>query len=185
MCGRYVHPDQAAIERAWHIGREDGNPFGARFNVAPTTRVPVLRLQDSTLELTGARWGFVRTGGRTRSHPSSPSTPAPRRRPPSPCGATRSRGIDAWFRHSAGTSGGKSKRWTRRPARSERASNRSHPSRGLQSVRLRRSAVDTQRILRCAAGAELRDPHPGASPASPRCMTACPWCCPLRCTRHG
>jgi len=59
MCGRYVHPDQAAIERAWHIGRSNSNPFAERFNVLPTTTVPVLRLDEGTLELTGARWGFI------------------------------------------------------------------------------------------------------------------------------
>ena len=35
MCGRYVSPEQAAIERAWNIGQCDGNPFAARYNVAP------------------------------------------------------------------------------------------------------------------------------------------------------
>jgi hypothetical protein len=30
MCGRYVSPDRAAIERAWQIVRSDGNPFGRR-----------------------------------------------------------------------------------------------------------------------------------------------------------
>lgn len=65
MCGRYVHPDQAAIERAWHIGRENGNPIGGnfkrRFNVTPTSLVPVLRRQKDSpdIELTQACWGFV------------------------------------------------------------------------------------------------------------------------------
>ncbi len=61
MCGRYVHPDQAAIERAWHIGRHNSNPFPARFNVSPTTQVPVLRrvANSDELELTSARWSFV------------------------------------------------------------------------------------------------------------------------------
>jgi hypothetical protein len=27
VCGRYVSPDQTAIERAWHIGRGNNNPF--------------------------------------------------------------------------------------------------------------------------------------------------------------
>lgn len=61
MCGRYVHPDDAAIEREWHVGRGDGNPFGRRFNVAPTMTVPVLRADPRTggLTLVGARWGLV------------------------------------------------------------------------------------------------------------------------------
>ena len=43
MCGRYVSPDTAAIERAFHVGRDNGNVFVRRFNVLPTTDVPVLR----------------------------------------------------------------------------------------------------------------------------------------------
>lgn len=61
MCGRYVHPDDAAIERAWHVRREDSNPFARRFNVAPTMLVPVLRRRraGADLTLTGARWGLI------------------------------------------------------------------------------------------------------------------------------
>ena len=61
MCGRYVSPETAAIEAAWRIGRAHGNPFARRFNVAPTTQVPILRFDAPTrgLELTQARWGFV------------------------------------------------------------------------------------------------------------------------------
>lgn len=48
MCGRYVSPNQAAIERYWHIGRHDSNPFPERYNVAPqqgnpANYVPVIR----------------------------------------------------------------------------------------------------------------------------------------------
>jgi amidohydrolase len=42
MCGRYVSPEQAAIERAWRIGRATGTPLARRFNVAPTDLVPLL-----------------------------------------------------------------------------------------------------------------------------------------------
>lgn len=61
MCGRYVSPDQAAIERAWHIGRNNSNPFGRRFNVQPTTQVPILRhdADSGELKLTQARWGLI------------------------------------------------------------------------------------------------------------------------------
>src|ERR1043166_7978141 len=61
MCGRYVSPDQAAIEREWHIGRGSGNPFPRRFNVAPTTQVPILRInrESGEFELTLARWGRI------------------------------------------------------------------------------------------------------------------------------
>jgi putative SOS response-associated peptidase YedK len=61
MCGRYVHPDQAAIERVWHIGRQTGTPFPRRFNVAPTSIVPILRWDAQTHSpvLAHAYWGFV------------------------------------------------------------------------------------------------------------------------------
>jgi putative SOS response-associated peptidase YedK len=61
VCGRYVHPDEAAIERAWHVGRHGANPFGRRYNVAPTMSVPILRLDADSgeLELAAARWSFV------------------------------------------------------------------------------------------------------------------------------
>lgn len=61
MCGRYVSPDTAAIERAWHIGRTNSNPFRRRFNVPTTTNVPLLRGNPATreLELVEARWGFI------------------------------------------------------------------------------------------------------------------------------
>lgn len=61
MCGRYVSPEQAEIERFWHIGRNNSNPFGRRFNVAPTSIVPILRLDRETgeIELARARWGLI------------------------------------------------------------------------------------------------------------------------------
>ncbi len=59
MCGRYVSPDRAAIERAWQIVRSDGNPFEPRYNVQPTTIVPILALEPDGLALRAARWGLV------------------------------------------------------------------------------------------------------------------------------
>jgi len=63
MCGRYVSPDEAAVERAWHIGRRNWKtPFGKpRYNVAPTMRVIMLRRDAASpeIELAHARWGFV------------------------------------------------------------------------------------------------------------------------------
>lgn len=63
MCGRYVSPEEAEIERFWHIGRHNSNPFGRRFNVSPTSIIPVLRLDRSTgeIELVNARWGLIPT----------------------------------------------------------------------------------------------------------------------------
>jgi putative SOS response-associated peptidase YedK len=61
MCGRYVSPDIAAIERAWHVGRGNSNPFGRRFNVLPTTNIPIIRAnaESGELELAEARWGLI------------------------------------------------------------------------------------------------------------------------------
>jgi putative SOS response-associated peptidase YedK len=62
MCGRFVSPEEAAIERAFHLGRRSSpNPFVRRFNVYPTDTIPfVRRLADSEeLELAAGRWGFV------------------------------------------------------------------------------------------------------------------------------
>ena len=62
MCGRYVSPEQAAIERAWHIGRHNNkNPFVERFNVSPTSTIPLLRLapESGELELVPAIWGLI------------------------------------------------------------------------------------------------------------------------------
>jgi putative SOS response-associated peptidase YedK len=63
MCGRFVSPEEAAVERAWHIGRRSWKtPFGKpRYNVAPTMRVIMLRRDAASpeIELAHARWGFV------------------------------------------------------------------------------------------------------------------------------
>jgi hypothetical protein len=41
MCGRYVSPDEAAMERFWHIGaRNSWRWIDSVYNVAPTTQVP-------------------------------------------------------------------------------------------------------------------------------------------------
>jgi len=66
MCGRYVSPEQAAIERLWHIGRHSNpNPFAARYNVAPqqgnpANYIPVLRKDDAgELELVRLQWWLL------------------------------------------------------------------------------------------------------------------------------
>jgi hypothetical protein len=55
MCGRYVSPEEAEIERFWHIGRHNIKPFGRRFNVSPTSMIPILRLDRSTGEIIKAK----------------------------------------------------------------------------------------------------------------------------------
>lgn len=59
MCGRYVSPDQAAIEREWHVGRQDDQPFAANYNAAPTQLLPIGRRIDGNRVLDLARWGLI------------------------------------------------------------------------------------------------------------------------------
>lgn len=59
MCGRYVSPDTAAVERQWQIARSSGDPFPTRFNVSPGMPVPILWREDDSLALGAARWGFI------------------------------------------------------------------------------------------------------------------------------
>jgi putative SOS response-associated peptidase YedK len=60
MCGRYVPPHEAAIEREWQLGKAVPQ-FPARWNVAPGAIVPLLRLGPDTgeLEALPARWGLI------------------------------------------------------------------------------------------------------------------------------
>ena len=70
MCGRFVTPEEAEIERFWHIGRHNWHsPFErvrhARFNVAPQQGNPknyilVVRADlHGTLELTDLQWWLL------------------------------------------------------------------------------------------------------------------------------
>ena len=58
MCGRYVSPESASIERQWQL-RRGGAPFPARYNVAPGTSAPVLFLREGQLACETARWGLI------------------------------------------------------------------------------------------------------------------------------
>ena len=62
MCTRYVSPEAAAIERAWHIGRH--NPWrGAQRDVFPGYDAPFIRAaRDSTepqRELVVGQWNLI------------------------------------------------------------------------------------------------------------------------------
>jgi len=62
MCGRFVSPEERALERAFDLGRRDNpNPFARRFNVFPTDTIPFLRLPSDSgrIELAAGRWGMV------------------------------------------------------------------------------------------------------------------------------
>lgn len=61
MCGRYVPPEEAAIERLWRIERKNWRSWiKPIFNLAPTSSVPiVVRAEDGATALIGARWGLI------------------------------------------------------------------------------------------------------------------------------
>jgi putative SOS response-associated peptidase YedK len=59
MCGRYVSPDDAAIEREFTLVRHEWQ-FPASYNVAPTQDVPIVRVNEEG-EPAGAplHWGLI------------------------------------------------------------------------------------------------------------------------------
>jgi putative SOS response-associated peptidase YedK len=62
MCGRFVSPEERALERAFDLGRRDNpNPFARRFNVFPTDTISFLRVPSNAErpELASGRWGLV------------------------------------------------------------------------------------------------------------------------------
>lgn len=60
MCGRFVSPEEAAIERAVEVGRRRGLVWKPSYNVAPTMAVPVLLGSEQPgYILDSARWGFI------------------------------------------------------------------------------------------------------------------------------
>jgi putative SOS response-associated peptidase YedK len=60
MCGRYVTPREAAIERYWNLAKGIP-PFPRSWNVAPGATVPLLRLnrESGELEVVMGRWGLI------------------------------------------------------------------------------------------------------------------------------
>ncbi len=65
MCGRYVTPAQAAIERHYHLGGGHHNPYPERYNVTPqqgnpAAYVPVIRHRaDGETELATLQWWLL------------------------------------------------------------------------------------------------------------------------------
>ncbi|MFC3148357.1 SOS response-associated peptidase [Piscinibacterium candidicorallinum] len=59
MCNRYVSPAEAEIERFWHIGARNNNPWRGG-GVYPRAPGPFLRLDDrGALELVVGQWGLI------------------------------------------------------------------------------------------------------------------------------
>jgi putative SOS response-associated peptidase YedK len=59
VCGRYVSPDDAAIEREFNLIRSPGLEVRANYNVAPTLTVPVVRSIDGVRQASMMRWGLI------------------------------------------------------------------------------------------------------------------------------
>jgi putative SOS response-associated peptidase YedK len=58
MCGRYVSPDEATIEREFNLVHMEWQ-FPPSFNVAPTEEVPVVRLRKGERQGLRVRWGLI------------------------------------------------------------------------------------------------------------------------------
>jgi putative SOS response-associated peptidase YedK len=58
MCGRYVSPDEASIEREFNLIRGEWR-FPPSYNVAPTQEVPVVLRREGGLEGRRLRWGLI------------------------------------------------------------------------------------------------------------------------------
>jgi putative SOS response-associated peptidase YedK len=62
MCNRYVSPDEAAIERYWHIGRNN-NPWRGQTEIFPRGSGPFIRAVPGSAEhereLVVGQWGLI------------------------------------------------------------------------------------------------------------------------------
>ena len=58
MCGRYVSPDDASIEREFNLVHSDWK-FPSSFNVAPTQQVPVVRMGEGRRLGARLHWGLI------------------------------------------------------------------------------------------------------------------------------
>jgi putative SOS response-associated peptidase YedK len=58
MCGRYVSPDEASIEREFNLVRAEWQ-FPPSYNVAPTQQVPVICAVDGQWQGSLLRWGLI------------------------------------------------------------------------------------------------------------------------------
>ena len=58
MCGRYVSPGEASIEREFNLVHQEWQ-FPPSFNVAPTQAVPILREVEGERRVSRVRWGLI------------------------------------------------------------------------------------------------------------------------------
>lgn len=100
MCGRYVTPDEAVLNREYyvdhtnsHIGVEEQlEAIFENYNVAPTVQVPVVRVirdQAGVRESLPMRWGLIPYFAADQPPRAPRSTPGSRAWRRSPLGADR------------------------------------------------------------------------------------------------
>jgi putative SOS response-associated peptidase YedK len=58
MCGRYSIEQEPKFDELGDV-RVEWSPFKPRYNVAPTQRVPIIRLEEGALVGSDAKWGLV------------------------------------------------------------------------------------------------------------------------------
>jgi len=58
MCGRYVSPSEASVEREFNLVHMEWQ-FPPSFNVAPTQDVPIVRLRKGERQGIRLRWGLI------------------------------------------------------------------------------------------------------------------------------
>ncbi len=59
MCGRFVSKTDAAMEQAFNVLPRQWSRDWVKYNVAPTQKVPVIRLTEAQREGVMLRWGLV------------------------------------------------------------------------------------------------------------------------------
>jgi putative SOS response-associated peptidase YedK len=60
MCGRYMTPEVAALERQFNIvGQQGADWLRQLFNATPTMTLPVIRWHEGRREIVGMRWGLI------------------------------------------------------------------------------------------------------------------------------
>lgn len=57
MCNRYIPPDDAEIERVWHIGRN--KPFSWPKETFPRSQGPFIRAENGQRALAVGQWGLI------------------------------------------------------------------------------------------------------------------------------
>lgn len=60
MCGRFMTPEVAALERQFNIvGPQGAERLRTLFNATPSMTLPVIRTAEGRREVIGMRWGLV------------------------------------------------------------------------------------------------------------------------------